>query len=83
MYWFKYGYHDYMDERPGYGYQMFASEETAKDWVECMNPHYSGGYTWLIGPASQKEVLDYIERYKIEVDEKTLENINNPNNYLR
>ena len=62
---------------------MFASEETAKDWVERMNHHYSGGYTWLIGPASQKEVLDYIKRYKIEVDEKTLENINNPDNYLK
>lgn len=83
MYWFKYGYHYYMDERPGDGYQMFASEATAKDWVELMNHLYSGGYTWLIGPASQKEVLDYIKRYKIEVDEKTLENINNPNNYLR
>lgn len=84
MKWFHYAYHDYMDERPGDGYQMFDSLEAAKDWAKRLNKHYSGGVTWIIGPATQTEVLSYVERYKgqLNITKETLKKINDPNNYI-
>lgn len=79
MIWIHYGYHDYMDEKPGDGYKLFESEEQAKDWATRMNQHYSGGTTWIIGPAKQSDILEYIKG--MQLDELTLNNINNPNYY--
>lgn len=83
MYWFKYETWDYMDEVPSFGYQMFDSEATAKEWAEHLTENYSGGPTRIIGPATQKEIATYIERYDIEVSEELYNNIHNPNNYLK
>lgn len=79
MIWMHYGYHDYMDEKPGDAYKLFESEEQAKDWAARMNKHYSGGTTWIIGPAKQSELLAYAKG--LQLDELTTKNINNPNYY--
>lgn len=81
MIWIHYGYHDYMDEKPGDGYQLFKSLEQARDWASRMNTHYSGGTTWIIGPAKQQEILDYIRVNKMTPDELTMNNINNKEYY--
>lgn len=83
MIWFKYGSHDYMDESPSVGYRLFEDEAQAYIWEQHMNDHYSGGRTWIVGPASKDEIQNYVLESGIQLDGKTLENIDNPNNYLR
>ena len=82
MLWFKYGLHEYMDEKPEIGFRLFEDEDQAKAWAQHMNEHYSGGRTWIIGPASQAELTAYIKANHIELDEATSRNVNNSNYYL-
>jgi hypothetical protein len=77
MIWYKYREHDYMDESPNVGYRLFEGEKEAYAWEEHMNTNYSGGRTWIIGPATKAEILSYVERYDIELDDKLYANINN------
>ena len=81
MVWFKYGEHDYMDMSPNYGYRLFEDENQAKAWEEHMKKNYTGGDTWIVGPAKQEEILAYIQG--MDLDELTLSNINNPNYYQK
>lgn len=83
MIWFKYGEHDYMDVAPNFGFKLFESEEQAYAWEKHMLENYSGGRTWIIGPASKDEIQNYVLESGIQLDEKTLANIDNPNNYIR
>ena len=52
MIWYKYREHDYMDESPNVGYRLFEDEKKAYAREEHMNTNYSGGRTWIIGPAT-------------------------------
>lgn len=79
MVWYKYGEQDYMDMSPSYGYRLFEDDAQAKAWVKHMKENYASGDTWLCGPAKQAEILDYIKG--MDLDELTLNNINNPNYY--
>ena len=81
MIWMHYGYHEYMDEKPGDGYRLFESVEQSKDWADHMRKNYTGGTTWIIGPATQSEILDYIKKNDITPDELTMNNINNTSYY--
>ena len=81
MYWFKYGLHEYMDEKPKIAFRLFEDEDQAKAWEQHMNEHYSGGRTWIIGPATMAEVTAYIDENHIVLDEATSQNVNNPNYY--
>lgn len=83
MIWFKYKEHDYMDESPSVGYRLFEDEAQAYAWEKHMQENYSGGRTWIVGPASKDEIQNYVLESGIQLDGKTLENIDNPNNYLR
>lgn len=83
MIWFKYGEHDYMDVAPNFGFKLFESEEQAYAWEKHMQENYSGGRTWLIGPATKADVLSYIEENHIQLDELTKKNIENDDNYAR
>lgn len=83
MIWYKYGSHDYMDEKPEVGYRLFEDKRQAYAWEEYMNIHYSGGRTWIIGPATKVEILSYIEENHIQLDEPTRKNIENDGNYLK
>ncbi len=83
MIWFKYKTHDYMDENPSVGYRLFEDKWQAYAWEEHMSNNYSGGRTWIVGPASKDEIQNYVLESGIQLDEKTLENIDNPNNYIR
>lgn len=83
MIWFKYGSHDYIDESPSVGYRLFEDEAQAYAWEKHMQENYSGGRTWIVGPASKDEIQNYVLESGIQLDGKTLENIDNPNNYLR
>lgn len=82
MYWFKYGFHDYMDEKPEIGFHLFEDEEQAKAWAQHMNDHYSGGRTWIIGPVTKAELLKFVKENNIELDEETERKVYNPNHYL-
>ena len=83
MIWYKYREHDYMDESPNVGYRLFEGEKEAYAWEEHMNTNYSGGRTWIIGPATKAEILSYIEKNHIQLDELTRKNIENEENYLK
>lgn len=83
MIWFKYNEHDYMDEKPEVGYRLFEDKWQAYAWEEHMNINYSGGRTWIIGPATKADVLSYIEENHIQLDELTKKNVENDNNYAR
>lgn len=83
MVWIKYKEHDYMDESPSVGYRLFEDEAQAYAWEKHMQENYSGGRTWIVGPASKDEIQNYVLESGIQLDGKTLENIDNPNNYLR
>ena len=83
MVWYKYGSHDYMDERPEVGFHLFEDEEQAYAWEKHMQENYSGGRTWLIGPATKADVLSYIEENHIQLDELTKKNVENDDNYAR
>jgi hypothetical protein len=77
MIWFKYAVHEYMDEKPEIGFQLCESRESAQEWAREMTAAYSGGPTYIIGPATKAEILSYVERYDIELDDKLYANINN------
>ena len=81
MIWFKYQLHEYMDEKPELGFKLFESNEQARAWEKHMQESYSGGTTYLIGYASQKEILEFVDRYDVELSEETWDNIDNPDNY--
>lgn len=83
MVWYKYKEHDYMDESPSVGFRLFEDEAQAYAWEKHMQENYSGGRTWIVGPASKDEIQNYVLESGIQLDGKTLENIDNPNNYLR
>lgn len=83
MIWFKYKEHDYMDESPSVGFHLFEDEEQAYAWEKHMNDNYSGGRTWIIGPATKAEILSYVEKNHIQLDELTKKNIENDDNYAR
>ena len=83
MIWFKYKEHDYMDESPNVGYRLFEDKWQAYAWEEHMNNNYSGGRTWIIGPATKAEILSYVEKNHIQLDEPTRNNIENDDNYLK
>lgn len=83
MIWYKYKEHDYMDESPNIGYRLFENEKKAYAWEEHMNTNYSGGRTWIIGPATKAEILSYVEKNHIQFDEPTRKNIENEENYLK
>lgn len=79
MIWYKYGEQDYMDMSPSYGYHLFDDDTQAKAWEKHMQENYASGRTWLCGPATQAEILEYIKG--MDLDKLTLNNINNPNYY--
>ena len=81
MIWFKYQLHEYMDEKPELGFRLFDSNEQARAWEKHMQESYSGGTTHLIGYASQKEILEFVDRYGVELSEETRNNIDNTDNY--
>lgn len=81
MVWFKYGSHDYMDEKPEFGFRLLESRENAEQWAQHM---CSYGYpTWICGPATKAEVLSYIEQNHIKLDELTRQNVNNDDFYQK
>lgn len=77
MIWFKYKEHDYMDESPSVGFRLFEDEAQAYAWEKHMQENYSGGRTWIVGPATKTDVLSYIEENHIQLDELTKKNIEN------
>ncbi len=72
-----------MDESPSVGYRLFEDEAQAYAWEKSMNDHYSGGRTWIIGPATKAEILSFIMENHIQLDELTKKNIKNDDNYAR
>ena len=77
MVWFKYKEHDYMDESPSVGYRLFEDEAQAYAWEKHMQENYSGGKTWIVGPATKTEILSFIMENPIQLDEPTRRNIEN------
>ena len=80
MKWFKYESHDYMDSNPEIGFRMFETLETARDWANYMQNNWSGTCC-IIGFATKQEILDYIDKYHLTPDERTLSDINNDEYY--
>ena len=80
MYWYKIIAHEYMDEHPTVSFRLFQSNEDAYSYENNMNRSYSGGTTSVV-PAVKAEVLDYIERNRIELDQTQLDDVNNEQNY--
>lgn len=80
MYWFKVIAHDYMDEHPVISFRLFDSIEDAVSYEKRMNESYSGGTTCIV-PAIKKEVVDYISRYDIKLDEVRMREVHDDNNY--
>lgn len=83
MIWFKYEVHEYMDEKPRIGFQLCENRECAQEWAKEMTDAYSGGPTYIIGPATKAEILSYIENNHIQLDEPKRKNIENDDNYLK
>lgn len=81
MIWFKYAVHEYMDEKPRIGFQLCENRESAQEWAKEMTAAYSGGPTYIIGPATKAEILSYIKGYEDQFDELTIQNINNDEYY--
>lgn len=82
MIWVKYETWDYMDEFPEYGYRLCDDYKQALEWAEYMQDNYSGGTTRIMRPAYKEELLKFIEDNNLQLDEKTLQNVNN-NDYYR
>lgn len=80
MKWFKYESHDYMDPKPEMGFRMFENLETAQDWANHMQNNWSGTCS-IIGFATKQDILDYIDKYHLTLDERTLSDINNDEYY--
>lgn len=81
--WFKVRSHDYMDMYPEYSYKLFNSKFEAELWEKYMRENYSGGTTHIVGYATQEEILKYINSFKDELDEVTLNNIYNEKYYKK
>lgn len=69
-----------MDEYPEYGYRL-DDYKHAIEWAEYMQDNYSGGTTRIVRPAYKEEVLKFIEDNNLQLDEKTLQNVNNNDYY--
>ena len=81
MLWVHCAHQDYMDLEASHDYRLFESMKQANEWVERMKEAYTSGDVWIIGPATQKELLRYIRDYDLSVDEATMKNINNKDYY--
>lgn len=83
MPWFKIISHDYMDMHPEVSYRQFKDDEEANAYVKHMTEHYSGGTTRLGGYATQKEIIEYCNKYNIPLEGKLKEDVMNPLNYIK
>ncbi len=81
MKWFKVLIHDYMDMSPEVSYRLFEDWNQAKAWEKQMRENWASGTTNVVGYATQQEILDYIQRYNLQLDEATRNNINNKQYY--
>lgn len=80
MKWFKYESQDYMDPQPEIGFKTFKDLETAQDWAKHMQDNWSGTCC-IIGFATKQEILEYIDKYHLTPDEKTMTDIFNDECY--
>lgn len=81
MKWFKYESQNYMDPQPEIGFKMFEDLEKAQDWAKCMRTNWSGTCL-ILGFATKQEILEYIDKYNLTPDERTMANIYNDKYYV-
>ena len=80
MKWFKYESQYYMDPEPEIGFRTFKDLETAQDWANHMQSNWSDTCQ-ILGFATKQEILEYIDKYHLTPDERTLADINNDECY--